>query len=199
MLVDIIKAASSSPYAPTVIELRKRAKQTRPPAYFIFDQSKTLIDIEHKSWIELLRRNEVKKRISTSGNKQESKESPESKELQILEAESLRADYNITIEKLKKIKLGNEQIEIELAKQKGSLVPYEMANWLFISFMEATNTELLRLPKKLEADIINFCRDNNATGIIELYNRQTSAIIQAVKDNQKKALKEWRESFKSDV
>jgi len=109
-----------------------------------------------------------------------------------LAEEAARARLEQEILKAKLLEYKTEQEQLKLMKESGGLIEYALADFLFIGFMELTNSQILSLLKKIEPVIVNMCIENNPKGILKRLTRDLESIIRDTKDNQAEAVKKWR-------
>ena len=74
-------------------------------------------------------------------------------------------------------------------KNSGTLIPRDMAEYLYTSFLSRIATDFLRMPKKLKTPIENFVKNGDAAGIFNLLETEITIIIQEAKRAQKEAVK----------
>ena len=86
-----------------------------------------------------------------------------------------------------------EMNKLELQKEAGNLIEYQLAEFLFNGYLEKMNIEVLKLPDKVDPIIRNYCKENKPNEIIKLFKRELETILVEIKRAQKEDVKKWRE------
>lgn len=86
-----------------------------------------------------------------------------------------------------------EMNKLELQKEAGNLIEYQLAEFLFNGYLEKMNIEMLKLPDKVDPIIRNYTKENKPDEIIKLFKRELETILVEIKRAQKEDVKKWRE------
>lgn len=116
----------------------------------------------------------------------------EEKEYDVIYEQARIAKLEQEILKAQLLEYKNEQEKLKLMKESGGLIEYALADYLFVGFMELTNSQILQLMKKIEPVVVNMCKENDPKAILKRLTRDLEAIIRDVKDNQAAAVKTWK-------
>ncbi|NCC66405.1 MAG: hypothetical protein EOM15_17350 [Spirochaetia bacterium] len=193
------------------------------PAYMVYDSvdKKWKIDIDHRAWKESIERrlfedktgsmkgkcavqksHEMRKVEKPVAKKTKANTMPPSWERNLpdetesvdkLELESISARLKLPILKAEQLEYKNEQERLKLEREAMNLIEYQLAEYAFFSFMEKTTSEILRTVKKIKPQIINLCMENEPEKILSLLQSEIELMITRMKDQQKKAIEEWKE------
>ena len=117
----------------------------------------------------------------------------EDPELKSLAKAAYRADLEEQVLKNELHRFKIEQEKVKLKKETGQLIELNLANFIFLGYMEKMNIELLGLCKKIEPIIINMVKEGDGKAVLKRFNREFQNIIVGVKKSQSDDLEEWRE------
>ena len=117
----------------------------------------------------------------------------EDPELKSLAKAAYRADLEEQVLKNELHRFKIEQEKVKLKKETGQLIELNLANFIFLGYMEKMNIELLGLCKKIFPIIDNMVKENDTKRIMKRFNREFQNIIVGVKKSQSDDLEEWRE------
>lgn len=190
------KGAPSKPY------LIKLSQSDNRPDYFVQEDGVWRIDVDSVSWKEYVndrrngggRKGTAKKKELSSDKLPVAKNAPPVKPPKDTNADTL------DLADLKKLKLQadleeknikNEILYLEMQKKSGNIIDFELAKYLFFSYMEKANVDFLRMAKKNEALIDNFVKDGNTRGVLDLIEQEATCILMEIKKSQKDSLEKW--------
>lgn len=214
MLLETQNQASTYPWAPSRAYLNKIAQNEARPSYFVEEDGHIKIDITHPEWLALIESRKAKAAKKKPAKKRKAKASPKTKtkpeppenpqgesfteqeDFLNTALESKKAKMAQEVEKYRKLKLENEQLEIALRRSAGELIEYAAAEFLFTGYLEKMNIQLLSAPKKLEPVIDNLVKDGNTKGILKRLIREFENMIKEVKRAQKDDIEKWAEENK---
>jgi len=152
---------------------------------------KWFVDTDAPSWKRYLSERELQAgKVETRGRKP--KVDKYAGDLEELVFESKKASLNEQIHKSKLAEYKVEKERLAIEKEVGELIDYQLADFLFFGFMDKMANELLRLPKKLEPQIVNLAKEKEYNGIIKLLTREHENVLKDIKTQQLADLKEWR-------
>ena len=191
MLFLSIYQASQVPFSPSRVYLSRIAKKEDRPEYFVKDGDSWVVDIEHPSWIHFLENRKEK----LEGSKSTSAKIPNNETAPKVETGRSTAELKLQKleEEVKEKEIRNEILFLEMQKKSGSIIDFNLANYLFFSYMEKACIDFLRLGTKNEARIQNLVREGKTKEIIKLWQNETTAIIREIKKSQKESLDKWEE------
>ena len=200
-----IGKASSQPYAPSRQYLSKLSKHENRPDYFILDDDKYKINVQHPEWLAMIKKRAednpemlLNKNIpkSIQHPKTTTQEIPKTEEegeqhIQELIEKSQIANLEEQILKNENIRFKNEQEKIKLKKSAGDIAEIPFIEFMYFGYMEKINIELLALNKKIRPIIENLVKDGDYTGVSKRYQRELESILRNVKASQKSDLEKW--------
>lgn len=181
--------ASKIPGAPSFAELVNLSNAKTPYTFFIKTGSSVRIDTDSKSWLSFMGKRE---RSQEAHNE----EKANAQEMQAILDESTQATLLMPVYKKQRLQLQVMQQKLEYKRASGKLIEYALCNYLFISFMEVTNTEILLLLKKLSTQIRDLVKENKPDDVMRLIQNEVETILKDIKAKQKKAISDWRDSLK---
>ena len=191
--------------APTRAYLSRLAKKENRPAFFLKDGDSWVIDIDCSTWKELIKRRAKKaptagtsKTKQSKSSKTESKKNTSKRESEIgstpIDGKSI---FQLKLKKLeadvKEKEIKNEISYLEMQKKSGNIIDFNLANYLFFSYMEKANVDFLRAAKKNEARIDNFVKEGKTREIVKLFENEATAILKEIIKSQKLSLEKWKD------
>jgi len=192
--------------APTRAYLSRLAKKENRPAFFLKDGDSWVIDVDCSTWKELIKRRAKKAPTTgTSKTKQSKSSKTESKEKKTFKGESEignnplegKSIFQLKLKKLeedvKEKEIKNEISYLEMQKKSGNIIDFNLANYLFFSYMEKANVDFLRAAKKNEARIDNFVKEGKTRAIVKLFENEATAILKEIIKSQKLSLEKWKD------
>lgn len=93
---------------------------------------------------------------------------------------------------LEERKLKLEQQTIDNRRQAGRLLDFDVAEYLFLGYLDAISREVLGIPKKLEATIENFVKEGDSLGLIARITQELTTAMMEIKNDQKAAIDDWQ-------
>lgn len=194
-------SASQIKDAPTKAYLYRVVKKEDRPEYFYHDGTTWMIDIDHPEWLALLRKR-AKGKVNIPNDYAKESDPPVAKNTPPVKPPKDTNADTLDLADLKKLKLQadleeknikNEILYLEMQKKSGNIIDFELAKYLFFSYMEKANVDFLRMAKKNEALIDNFVKENNTRGVVNLVEQEVTMILREVTKSQKEALDKWVE------
>jgi hypothetical protein len=110
---------------------------------------------------------------------------------QAQEAQLMEAIYK---SELVGYKVQKEKMNLEIAA--GDLMETSFAKFLFFSYMEKCNTDLLNMPKRLEAIIVNLVKEGDYRKLIKRLEKEIQSTLIEIKKAQKKDIAKWKADLK---
>lgn len=190
--------------APTKAYLYRVVKKEDRPEYFYHDGTTWMIDIDHPEWLALLRKR-AKGKVNIPNDSAKENKLPATNVKTTMPPVKPPKNTNtdsLDLADLKKLKLQadleeknikNGILYLEMQKKSGNIIDFELAKYLFFSYMEKANVDFLRMAKKNEALIDNFVKENNTRGVVNLVEQEVTMILREVTKSQKEALDKWVE------
>lgn len=114
------------------------------------------------------------------------------KELEELGKKASRAALEEQIYKTELVKFKTEKEKMAIEKEAGILIEFDLANFLFFSYMEKMNLQMLGLMKRNQARLENLIKERDPKGVEKLVNREIKNILIDIKKQQQKDLDEWK-------
>lgn len=192
--------ASQIKDAPTKAYLYRVAKSDVKPDYFHFDGDKWMIDISHPEWTELLRKRargavSGKQNIPNKKPVEKSKGKPHEPKIQKVDDDLDIADLKkIELqEKIKEKNIKNEILYLKMQKDSGNIIDFDLAKYLFFSYMEKANVDFFRAARKNEAIIDNFVKEGKTREIIQTVERECTSILKEMQKSQHESLEKWHD------
>jgi len=180
--------AAQLPGAPDRTALYKLVNSDNPPNFVMAIEGKIKINTEDSSWIDLVNANKY-----TAAKKD--KDINLSPVMLEFELRAQRAKCEAPILKNKALRMKLKAQELDLKIQRGELITFKTAEFLFFAYMEAINVELLSLTKKIKPVIENFCKEKNYDGLISFLANEHSVVLKTVKDSQAKEIIAWKKEL----
>ena len=91
----------------------------------------------------------------------------------------------------------NERKKLELLKEAGDVMEFQVGDFLFFGYMEKCNNDIISMTKKLKLKITNFVNERDVDGLIKLIDKEHKSILSTIKKNQKKDVKNWQKEHKA--
>lgn len=91
----------------------------------------------------------------------------------------------------------NERKKLELLKEAGDVMEFQVGDFLFFGYMEKCNNDIISMTKKLKLKITNYVMEKDVDGLIKLIDREHKSILSTIKKNQKKDVKNWQKEHKA--
>ena len=89
-----------------------------------------------------------------------------------------------------KLKWEIRRKKIQAEKETKDLVEFSFAEYYFFSYLEKVNSSMLRLPKKLKPQIVNYCLEKDPEGLLKYLQVEIETTLREAKLQQKKGLEE---------
>lgn len=141
------------------------------------------VDVNHPEWAEWL----------VGYQEKTGYQGPDAaSEIQDLAAQAKRAKLYEPILKAEKLRYENERRKLDLEREAGGLIEYQLAEWLFFGYIERINVELLSITKKLAPIIDNLVAEKKPNAILKAFDKEFGVILTEVRQAQKKDLEKWR-------
>lgn len=205
MVLLTIGKAATQPYSPSRQYLSKLSKHDTRPDYFIFDDNKYKINVQHPEWLalikkraednpELLLNKNIPKSIQhpkTTPQETPPENKPDKKNIDDLVSQSQIANLEEQILKNENIRFKNEQEKIKLKKSCNDIMETRLADFLYFGYIEKMNIELLSLNKKIGSIIDNLVNDGDSDGVKKRYQREFESMIKNIIALQKSDLQKW--------
>ncbi len=195
MLLTQSKAAET--FSISRAALCKKAKYNPAPGYFIQSGKHLMVETDHPEWIALMEKRNKKGVFSSGTPKKPAKPAGKAVKKKIdKKTARAMADNAAEVKEQNRIKMESMSLDVEMKKiekQKkvGTIIDFDLANFLFFGYMERLNVELLNLSNKIAPMIENLVKEGDFAGVLSRFHKEHQKILKAVKKSQAKDLKDW--------
>lgn len=120
---------------------------------------------------------------------------PVAKDDQKIRGLTVRAQEAQLMEQIHKADLAGYKVEKEkvgLEVQAGHLMETSLAEFIFLSYMEKANTDLLGMMKRLEPIVVNLVKEGDHKKLMKRIDKEIQSILVDIKKNQKHDVISWR-------
>lgn len=117
-------------------------------------------------------------------------------ELTALKTKSHKATLMKPIQEMEKRTYEIEKRKVELEREAGGLLEFQMAEFLFVGYLEKMNIDLLSFMKKIRPIIKNLCNENKPEEIEKRVNKEITLILKSISTAESKELKKWKRGEK---
>ena len=209
-------AASKLEYAPTKAYLSRLSKKPLRPGFFVNDEDRIYIDIEHPDWVALIQRRRVAKNVSTvqggPGGLSKKRKAPkntkpdmpnafdDSDGVDLSKMTESQLAVRATMIKVEKSELEISKLRWEVMRKKiqveretKDLIEFSFAEYYFFSYLDKVNSSMLRLVKKLRPQLENYCIEQDSEGMLKYLQEEIEITLREAKRQQKKGLEEMAE------